>query len=73
MKCCWVYRCLTGQKSGKGNYQYDERRRAKPDPEVQKYVQKAREIANIMPGGKVFSSYGYLLSTRVDSLSCMLV
>jgi enoyl-CoA hydratase/3-hydroxyacyl-CoA dehydrogenase len=44
---------LTGQKTGKGIYQYDEKRRAKPDPEIRKYVQKAQEIANIMPGGKV--------------------
>lgn len=40
-----------GQKSGKGKYQYDEILRAKPDPEVEKYVQKAWETENIMPGG----------------------
>ncbi|CAM6095074.1 unnamed protein product [Calypogeia fissa] len=41
-----------GQKSGKGIYVYDEKRRPKRDPEVMNYVKKAQEIANVMPGGK---------------------
>lgn len=48
---------LTGQKNGKGVYKYDEKRRAKPDPEILKSVLKAQEIANLMPGGKVLLKF----------------
>lgn len=43
----------TGEKSGKGFYQYDNKRRQKPDPEIKAFVEKARKFANIMPNGKV--------------------
>ncbi|KAL2653055.1 hypothetical protein R1flu_021183 [Riccia fluitans] len=41
-----------GQANGKGIYLYDEKRRPKPDSAVLKVVQKTREEAGIMPGGK---------------------
>eukprot|EP00250_Pteridium_aquilinum_P001038 c11227_g1_i1 orf=376-2541(-) len=41
-----------GEKTRKGFYTYDERRRAKHDPEVRKYLDKSRSLANIMPHNK---------------------
>ncbi|KAG6555757.1 hypothetical protein Mapa_002997 [Marchantia paleacea] len=41
-----------GQTNGKGVYQYDERRRAKPDPVAVKIAQKTQQEASKMPGGK---------------------
>ncbi|KAL3690855.1 hypothetical protein R1sor_004506 [Riccia sorocarpa] len=41
-----------GQATKKGIYVYDERRRAKPDPSVLKIVEKTRQEAGRLPGGK---------------------
>eukprot|EP00897_Mesotaenium_endlicherianum_P002256 jgi/Mesen1/2058/ME000150S01147 len=41
-----------GERSGKGFYLYDEKRRQKPAPELKEYLEKSRKAANIMPGGK---------------------
>lgn len=41
-----------GEKTRKGFYVYDDRRKAKPDPEVKKYLEKSRSLANIMPNKK---------------------
>lgn len=41
-----------GEKTRKGFYSYDDRRKAKPDPELKKYVEKSRSISNIMPNNK---------------------
>mgnify|MGYP007109620938 FL=1 len=32
---------------------YDDKRKAKPDPDVQKYLQKSRALSDIMPNKKV--------------------
>ena len=50
--------CGTGEKSGKGFYQYDSKRRQKPDSEIKAFVEKARKFANIMPNGKVSALLG---------------
>ncbi|CAN4091669.1 unnamed protein product [Withania somnifera] len=36
-----------GEMTQKGFYVYDERRKAKPDPEINKYIDKAREISGV--------------------------
>ncbi|XAR57066.1 3-hydroxyacyl-CoA dehydrogenase [Bertholletia excelsa] len=36
-----------GETTRKGFYIYDDRRKASPDPEVNKYIQKAREISDV--------------------------
>lgn len=41
-----------GEKTRKGFYSYDDRRKAKPDPELRKYMEKSRSVANIMPNNK---------------------
>ncbi|KAJ8493251.1 hypothetical protein OPV22_014972 [Ensete ventricosum] len=38
-----------GEASGKGFYKYDEKRNASPDPEIIKYVEKSRNMANVTP------------------------
>ncbi|XP_047316266.1 peroxisomal fatty acid beta-oxidation multifunctional protein MFP2-like [Impatiens glandulifera] len=37
----------TGEANGKGFYLYDERRKARPDPELKKMIEKSREISGI--------------------------
>ncbi|KAJ3669495.1 hypothetical protein LUZ60_011445 [Juncus effusus] len=39
----------TGEASKKGFYKYENRRKALPDPEISKYIQKSREIAGFTP------------------------
>ncbi|KAH6554953.1 hypothetical protein KP509_1Z294000 [Ceratopteris richardii] len=41
-----------GEKTRKGFYIYDERRKAKPDPEVRKYLEKSRSLSGIMQNNK---------------------
>ncbi|KAH7445114.1 hypothetical protein KP509_02G107300 [Ceratopteris richardii] len=41
-----------GEKTRKGFYIYDERRKAKPDPELRKYLDKSRSLAGVMPNSK---------------------
>ncbi|XP_055815208.1 peroxisomal fatty acid beta-oxidation multifunctional protein MFP2-like isoform X2 [Solanum dulcamara] len=36
-----------GETTRKGFYLYDERRKANPDPEIKKYIEKAREISDV--------------------------
>ncbi|KAL2506885.1 Peroxisomal fatty acid beta-oxidation multifunctional protein MFP2 [Abeliophyllum distichum] len=36
-----------GETTRKGFYAYDEKRKANPDPEIKKYVEKAREISGV--------------------------
>ncbi|CAA2997987.1 glyoxysomal fatty acid beta-oxidation multifunctional MFP-a [Olea europaea subsp. europaea] len=36
-----------GETTRRGFYVYDEQRRANPDPEIKKYIEKAREIAGV--------------------------
>eukprot|EP01018_Ginkgo_biloba_P007978 Gb_20831 [translate_table: standard] len=42
----------TGKKNGKGYYLYDEKRKARPDPEVKQIIQDSINMTNIMPAGK---------------------
>ncbi|KAF3795753.1 Peroxisomal fatty acid beta-oxidation multifunctional protein [Nymphaea thermarum] len=41
-----------GEKTRKGFYIYDERRKATPDPEIKKYIEKSRSIAGLVTDGK---------------------
>ncbi|KAG8369922.1 hypothetical protein BUALT_Bualt14G0063700 [Buddleja alternifolia] len=36
-----------GETTRRGFYVYDEKRKAKPDPEIQKYIEKAREMSGV--------------------------
>jgi enoyl-CoA hydratase/3-hydroxyacyl-CoA dehydrogenase len=40
---------VAGEASKIGFYKYDNRRKANPDPEIAKYIQKSREIAGVTP------------------------
>ncbi|OIS99339.1 PREDICTED: peroxisomal fatty acid beta-oxidation multifunctional protein MFP2-like [Nicotiana attenuata] len=38
---------IVGETTQRGFYIYDKRRKAKPDPEINKYIDKAREISGV--------------------------
>lgn len=54
---------VVGEPTRKGFYLYDERRKAKPDPEIKKYIEKAREISGVSIDPKVSLSDPLLLLT----------
>ncbi|KAG0468510.1 hypothetical protein HPP92_017838 [Vanilla planifolia] len=43
----------TGEAARKGFYKYAERRKAIPDPEIRKYIEKSREMAGVTPDPKL--------------------
>lgn len=43
----------TGESSGRGYYLYDDKRKASPDPDIQKYVEKSRNMAGVAKDPKV--------------------
>ncbi|KAH7666710.1 3-hydroxyacyl-CoA dehydrogenase protein [Dioscorea alata] len=43
----------TGEAVRKGFYLYNEKRRASPDPEIKKYIEKSRSIAGVIPDPKL--------------------
>lgn len=44
-----------GEKTRKGFYLYDDRRKARPDPEIKKYIEKSRSMAGLIADGKPIS------------------
>lgn len=44
---------LSGEATRKGFYLYDIRRKASPDPEMTKYIEKSRSIASVTPDPQV--------------------
>ena len=44
---------ISGEAIRKGFYLYDDRRKAKPDPEIKKYIDKARSVSGAKPDPKV--------------------
>jgi len=42
-----------GEATRKGFYLYDDRRKAKPDPEIKKYIDKARSVSGAKPDPKL--------------------
>lgn len=44
---------LAGEQNGKGFYVYDDKRKARPAPEVKDFIKQSQEDAGIMPNGKV--------------------
>ena len=44
---------ISGEATRKGFYLYDDRRKAKPDPEIKKYIDKARGVSGAKPDPKV--------------------
>jgi hypothetical protein len=47
---------------------YDDKRKAKPDPELRKYIEKARNISGVANDPKVLS---LLFSLTACSFSCL--
>lgn len=45
-----------GETTRRGFYVYDDKRRANPDPELKKYIDKSREIAGVTIDPKVTTS-----------------
>nr|GMD63625.1 glyoxysomal fatty acid beta-oxidation multifunctional protein MFP-A [Ipomoea batatas] len=43
-----------GEATRRGFYIYDDRRKASPDPEIKKYIEKAREMSGVSIDPKVF-------------------
>lgn len=43
----------SGEATRKGFYLYDDKRKAKPDPELKKYIEKARSISGVNVDPKV--------------------
>jgi len=41
-----------GEQNGKGFYAYDDKRKARPAPEVKDFIKQSQEDAGIMPNGK---------------------
>ncbi|BAS72015.1 Os01g0348600, partial [Oryza sativa Japonica Group] len=39
----------TGEASRKGFYKYEDKRKATPDPEIMKYIEKSRSMAGVTP------------------------
>jgi enoyl-CoA hydratase/3-hydroxyacyl-CoA dehydrogenase len=44
---------LAGESSRKGFYLYDDKRKASPDPEMNKYIEKSRSMASIVQDPKL--------------------
>lgn len=45
---------FAGEAARKGFYQYDDKRKASPDPEIKKYVEQSRSMAGGIQDPKVF-------------------
>ena len=50
---------LAGEQNGKGFYVYDDKRKARPAPEVKDFIKQSQEDAGIMPNGKVRVPFDY--------------
>jgi hypothetical protein len=44
---------VSGESTRKGFYVYDDRRKANPDPELKKYIEKSRSISGVTIDPKV--------------------
>lgn len=42
-----------GETTKRGFYVYDDKRKAKPDPELKKYIEKSRSISGLSVDAKV--------------------
>lgn len=47
---------VQGETTRKGFYVYNDKRKASPDPELKKYIEKSREISGISVDPKVIFS-----------------
>lgn len=43
----------TGESSQRGFYLYDDKRKASPDPDIKKYIEKSRNMAGVAQDPKV--------------------
>ena len=51
---------------------YDDRRKAKPDPELRKYIEKARSISGVAVDPKVFALFFSLTAFVVLGVASIL-
>lgn len=58
-----LYHYVTGEATRKGFYKYDDKRKASPDPEIMKYIEKSRNMAGVTPNPEVLSPF-------IDLQSC---
>ncbi|RRT32258.1 hypothetical protein B296_00055617, partial [Ensete ventricosum] len=49
------FHSVTGEATRKGFYKYDNKRKASPDPELMKYIEKSRNMAGVTPNPEVLS------------------
>ena len=47
------YGTCSGEATRKGFYIYDDKRKASPDPEIKKYIEKSRSMAGSAPDPEV--------------------
>lgn len=52
---------MTGEATRKGFYKYDEKRKASPDPEIAKYIEKSRNMQGTTPDPEVLFPLCYSL------------
>lgn len=52
-----LFHLMTGEATRKGFYKYDEKRKASPDPEIAKYIEKSRNMQGTTPDPEVFSLF----------------
>lgn len=52
----FFYCCCVGETTRKGFYVYNDKRKASPDPEIKKYIDKAREMTGVSIDPKVIHS-----------------
>ncbi|RWW00070.1 hypothetical protein GW17_00036984, partial [Ensete ventricosum] len=49
------FHSVTGEATRMGFYKYDNKRKASPDPELMKYIEKSRNMAGVTPNPEVLS------------------
>lgn len=66
-----LHAIIIGETTRKGFYLYDDKRKASPDPELRKYIEKARSISGATIDPKV-SFLSYSLHNNCSSLPAFL-
>lgn len=62
---------MLGETTRKGFYLYDDKRKASPDPELKKYIEKARNISGVTVDPKVCISVRKLLN-QMETVAVLL-
>ena len=51
----------SGEATQKGFYKYEGKRKATPDPEIMKYIEKSRKMAGVTPDPEVWFLYHVII------------